>query len=227
MTTKMPHKSPRPNRRDIERYRRFAEAYLDISNRETYLKADRAAVKAGYSMSYSFHRAYELLGRVGVQNEMQRIRDARLISSTIATPEEILEALTQQLRTLPNELVDKETGELLPLNHMTRDQTQAIAGIKIKRRIYECNGDPVTEDSLDYKLVDRVKVAEILGRHHGMFEKGSRKKPGEANGRLVAYPLDELTLEEWQTQVAAIMAGSEEVQKRPALPDLPDSTSIP
>jgi phage terminase small subunit len=117
-----PTKTPRPNRRDIERYHRFAEAYLDISNPETYLKADRSAVKTGYSKSFAYHRGYELLGRVGVQDEMKRIRDARLKSSTIATSEEVLEALTQQLRTLPNELVDKETGELLPLSKMTRDQ---------------------------------------------------------------------------------------------------------
>jgi hypothetical protein len=89
----------------------------------------------------------------------------------------------------------------------------------VKRRAYESDRDPVTEDSLDYKLVDRVKVAEILGRHHGIFEKGNLQKPGEGNGRLVAYPLDELTLEEWQAQVLIIMAGSKQGQQCPILSD--------
>lgn len=226
MPAKKPNKPSRPNLRDRERYRRFVEAYLNISNQETYLKADRSAVKAGYSKSYAFHRGYELLGRVGVQDEMKRIREARLKSSTIATPEEILEALTQQLRVTPDELADKETGELIPLHKMSRYQAQAISGIKVKRRTYESDGDPVTEDTIEYKLTDRLKAAEMLARHHGIFERDNRQKSPEPGAqRLVAFPLSELTLEEWQRQVVAIMAGSKQVQNYPALPESPDSTS--
>jgi phage terminase small subunit len=207
MATQKLHKNPRPNRRDIERYRRFAEAYLDLSNPETYLKADRSAAKAGYSQSYAFHRGYELLSRVGVQKEIKRIRDARMTLSTIATPEEILESLTQQLRTLPNELVNQETGDLIPLKDMTRDQAQAIAGVKETRKVAASGDDVTTETKLEYKLVDRQKAAEMLAKHHGLYEKDNeQQKPAEGTVKLVMMPTGDLTLEEWTRQVEALNA---------------------
>jgi phage terminase small subunit len=215
-------KTSRPNRRDKERYRRFAEAYLDIGNPETYLKAKPSAIIAGYSKSYAHGRSYELLDRVGVQKEIKQIRDSRFKRSTIATPEEVLEALTQQLRTLPNELVNPMTGDLISLKDMTRDQAAAIAAYKVKQRTYQKGETPVTEDTIEYKLVDRLKAAEMLARHHGIFEKRSQQKPSSENASLVAYPSGELTLEEWQAQVVAILAGAKQVQNPTAPKQLPD-----
>jgi phage terminase small subunit len=207
----------RAHRRDQIRQRMFAEAYLDISNPETYLKCGPSARKAGYSESYAKGRSHELLGRVGIQSEFKRLRYQRLKHSTIATPEEILETLTTQIRTLPNELMD-DKGTLIPLNQLDRDKAQAIAGLKFKRRTYVQDDEPVTEDTIEYKLVDRQKAAEMLGKHHGIFEKDNRQKAEAGSVRLVAYPLGELTLEEWQSQVMVIMASVHQAQPCQALP---------
>ena len=205
MPKKMPRKSSRPNRRDKERYRRFAKAYLDLSNLETYLKCEGAAKKAGYSESFARSRSYELLGRVGVQQEMKRIREDRLKRSTIASPEEILETLTSQLRTLPNELVD-ENGELIALNKLTRDQAQAIAGYKETSRVIAAGDDVITETKREYKLVDRQKAAEMLAKHHGLFEKDIKQQKSDEPARFVMMPSGDLTLEEWTRQVEALNA---------------------
>jgi hypothetical protein len=143
---------------------------------------------------------------------MRRIRDDRLKRSTIASPEEILEALTLQMRTLPNELVDRMTGCFIPLKDMTRDQAQAIAGFKFKRRTYESNGNLVVEDTIEYKLVDRLRAADMLAKHHGLYDKDNQQKAVE-NQHLVAYPVGEMTLEEWQRQALIILE-----QARAALP---------
>jgi hypothetical protein len=74
------------------------------------------------------------------------------------------------------------------------------------------------------QLIDRLKAAEMLGRHHRIFERRTRQKASGENTRLVAYPLGELTLEEWQAQVLVIMAGSQQAQNRPALLGLQDPT---
>ena len=222
MIEKKSSKPSRPNHRDRERYRRFAEAYLALG-RETFLNAEKSALKAGYSVSYAHGRSYELLDRVGVQSEFRRIRERRAKLSTIASPEEVLETLTTVLRTLPNGLMD-ESGDLIPLKKLTADQAQMVAGFKHKSRTYAEGDTPVTEDTVEYRLVDRLKAAEMIGRHHGIFEKDNHQKPSSDNTRLVAYPLSELSLEEWQAQVVVIMGGTEHAEKRPALLGLQDPT---
>ena len=210
----------RHNRRDRERYRRFAEAYLALG-RETFLNAEKSALKAGYSQSYAHGRSYELLDKVGIQAEFVRIREHRARLSTIASPEEVLETLTVILRTLPNELVD-ENGKLVPLNKLSRDQAQMITGYKTKRRTFDTEDGPVTESTIEYKLADRLRAAEIIGRHHGIFEVDNRQKADASDKRLVAYPLGDLTLEEWQAQVVVIMAGAKQAQSPTALLEVPD-----
>jgi hypothetical protein len=126
--------------------------------------------------------------------------------------------LTAVVRTLPNELMD-EAGNLIPLNKLTRDQAQMIAGYKHKQRSVDTDDGPVTEDTIEYKLTDRLKAAEMIGRHHGIFEKDNRQKPSGENTRLVAYPLGEMSLEQWQAQVIVIMAGAHQARPCPVLPE--------
>jgi phage terminase small subunit len=199
-------KTARPNRRDKERYRLFVQAYLDLSNPKTYLKAKPSAILAGYSKSYAHGRSYELLDRVGIQNEMKRVRDARLKLSTIATAEEILESISQQLRMLPNKLVG-EDGALIPLHKLSRDQAAAIANFKDTKRIIKSGNDVITETRREYRLIDRLKAAEMLGRHHGLFKKGHKQqKPPDVPIKLVAMPSGDLTLAEWTQQVEELNA---------------------
>ncbi len=210
---------PRGHRYKNARYRAFAEAYLDIGNPETYLKALPSAIKAGWSEGWSRGHSYKLVDKVGIQDEFKRIRDRRRRMSTIASPEEILEALTAVVRTLPNELVDSD-GNLVPLNKLTRDQAQLIAGYKTKRRTQHTDDGPVTEDSIEYKLTDRLKAAEMIGRNLGIFEKDNRQQAPNTNLTLVAYPTGDLTLEQWQDQVMAVLAGAGHAQADTKLPAL-------
>jgi hypothetical protein len=207
------HKPQKGRRRDDLRYQLFAEAYLDISNRNTYLKAMQSALKAGYSESYAKHHSYKLVDQRGVQGWMRRIRNARLRHSTIATPEEILETLTQQLRTLPNELVD-ENGVPIPLNKLSRDQSQAIAGFKFKRRtIPQGEEAPIIEDTVEYKLTDRLVSAEKLAKYHGLFDRDNRQKAPALLQALVAFPTGEMSLEEWQKQATVILKTQEKEER--------------
>jgi phage terminase small subunit len=199
-------KNARPNRRDLERYRRFVEAYLDISNPRSYLKAKPSAILAGYSKSYAHGRSYELLDKVGIQNEMKRVRDARLNSSTIATPVEILESISQQLRMLPNALVG-EDGELIPIHQLSRDQAAAIANFKDTKRIIKSGKNVITETRREYRLIDRLKAAEMLAKYHGLFKRERKQQtPPDNPVKLVAMPCGEMTLAEWTRQVEELNA---------------------
>lgn len=214
MSTNKTRKASRPNRRDFERYEAFAHAYLAVGQ-PTYLNAEKSAEATGYGRGYCRAKAYQLLGRVGVQEAMHRIRTERAKLSTIASPEEVLEVLTTQMRCLPNKLY-AEDGSLVPGHKMTDEQAQAVTNIREKTRTIATGEDVITEKTLEYKLVDRQKAAEIIGRHHGIFEKDNEQnKPDLAPIKLVAMPSGPMSLEEWTRQAQAILNGgkTEQLQK--------------
>jgi phage terminase small subunit len=101
------------NKEERQRYEAFAAAYLAVGQ-VTYLHPFKAAIAAGYSEKTAESYASKLPRRPVIQQIMQRIRDERIASSTIATPGEVLEVLTSQLRALPDRLVD-EHGNFIPL----------------------------------------------------------------------------------------------------------------
>lgn len=203
MPKKIQRKPSRPNRRDLARYEAFANAYLAVGQ-PTYLNAERSAIQAGYKNTYAEHRGYELLGRVGVQEVMRRLRDERAKLSTIAGPVEVLETLTAQMRMLPNKLMTN--GELIPLDEMTVEQAHAIAGAKTSTKTIQAGDDTITETRIEYKFMDRQKAAVELGKHHGLFEKDNRQQKPDTSQPLVLMTAKPLTLKEWTEQAEALQA---------------------
>lgn len=203
MTTKPKRKPPtrkpplRPNKRDRERFRLFAEAYLAVGQ-PTYLNAMQSAIAAGYSEATAKGSSYRLLDNAGIQGEMKRLRDSRSKLSTIATPAEILEVLTTQMRVLPNKLMDG--GELIPLDKLDDQTAHAIAGAKTKTRTIQAGEDTITEVTLEYKLVDRTRCAVELAKHHGLFEKDNEQQKPDVPPPLVLMTDKPLTLAEWAEQ---------------------------
>jgi hypothetical protein len=139
---------------------------------------------------------------------MERIRDLRLKRSTIMSPEELLEALTSESRTLITDLVD-DTGKVIPLNRMTREQARAIAGVKIKTRTYLVDDEEVTEVTIEYKLTDRQKAKDMLGRWLGLYEKDNKQQAPTDAPKFVLMPSGDLTLLEWSQQVEELNAAAE------------------
>jgi phage terminase small subunit len=195
-------KTPRPNRRDKERYRLFAAAYLAVGT-PTYLNCEKSALAAGYGPGTARGASYKLLDNVGIRQEMKQLRDARAERSTIATPAEVLEVLTAQMRMLPNKLM--ENGELIALDKMTTEQAHAIAGAKTTTKTIQAGDDTITEVRLEYKLVDRQKAAIELAKHHGLFEKDNEQQKPDAQP-LVLMTAKPLTLAEWTEQANELQA---------------------
>jgi phage terminase small subunit len=201
-----------------ERYRMFAEAYLDVANPDTYLNIYKSAQAAGYCKAYCLGSSYRLLQKPGVQAEIEHIKSQRKGNPNIMTAEEVLETLTTQIRVLPNQLLG-ENGELIPLNKLTDRTAQAIAGFEQIDRIIPGEDDnPTTERRMKYKLVDRQKSLEMMGRHHGLFDKDNRQKTEATVQALVAFPMGNISLEDWQRQTLAILAQSEADKAKAATP---------
>jgi phage terminase small subunit len=201
-----PHRTPRPNRRDLLRYRKFAEAFSAFGS-PTFQVAMSSAIAAGYTESYARSYGSKLCDRPGVQKEMERIRHLRLKRSTIMSPEELLETLTTEARTLPNELVDG-AGKILPLHQMSRQQAHAIAGVEYKTSA-SSDGEKVQE-TVKYKLIDRQKSKEMLMKFHGLYKVDNEQQKDETPRVLVAFPSGPMSLEAWQEQAVAILKAQKE-----------------
>jgi len=205
MSTK---KTPKPHRskaRDRTRQIEFARAYLAVGQR-TYLNAERSAIAAGYSKKNAHANSYKLLDKIGVMEEMRRLREQRAARSTICTPEEVLEILSAQARTTPECFVDGQ-GAVIPLKAGEKNRAHAVASIEETTRTIAKGDDVVVERKFKYKLVDRTKALEILAKHHGLFEKDNEQsKPDPMPLQLVCMPSGPLTLAEWTAQVQELKA---------------------
>lgn len=206
----------KPYRRDILRQTAFARHYLAFGT-PTFQNQTAAALAAGYSETYAKTQSHLLPDRKTVQAEMKRIRDSRAKRSTIASPEEVLETVSMVMRTPPSELFDKDTGELIALNKLPKEAAQLVAGFKFKTRITPVkDGEPVVEHTTEYKITDRLKAADMLAKHHGLYEEDNRQKTPDGPALIVAYPTANITIEEWQSQVLTIMQQAHGSQPNPA-----------
>lgn len=204
MSIKKHRKPSRPNSRDRERYRRFAMAYLDLG-RPTFLNATKSAEAAGYGPGTIKGHAHELVAKSGIQAEMKRLRDERAKMSTICSPVEVLEILSAQARTTPDVFVD-EHGAVIPLKAGEKDRAAAVAGFKETTRTIDSGEDVITKRKIEYKLINRTKAAELLAKHHGLFEKDNEQQKPDVPVHFVAMPTGDMTLEEWTRQVEVLNA---------------------
>lgn len=139
-----------------------------------YLKdfsAMAAAIRAGYAYSTAknasewIHPDHPKKPRLRQRiDELMARKSARLGVSR----ERIIDELAKILFCAPERLIDFETGEVR--KDAAPEDLAAIAGIKVKDGKY-------TEREV--KLHDKLRAAEMLGRHIGMFDDKARREEGE------------------------------------------------
>lgn len=183
-------------RRYTEKRREFARHYLAVG-KKTYMNAMASAIAAGYSRTTAQGVGHRLLDCPVVQEEMRRIREQRVKRSTIASPEEVLEAVTLVLRADPRTLFDG--GRAVQPDALPRETAAAVSAVKLIR-------GPAGE-TCEYRLADRLRAAELLCKHHGLFATDNLQRGmAEAAVKLVGLPTEDLSLEEWQRIAAKTLA---------------------
>jgi phage terminase small subunit len=200
------------------RYRAFAEAFLNAADSVTFLNSFQSALAAGYSHHYAGSTSYKMTEIPGIKREIEAIRAAVAENPDIATAEEVLKVLSMQLRVLPNKLFDEETKEHINPGEMTDAQSQALAGYKITRRVIPAqgeDGEPAIETRYDFKLIDRQKAAELLGRWWGIWERDNKQRQPTTPQQLVCFPTATLTLQEWQEQALKILDAQDKAKAIP------------
>ncbi len=145
------------------RHQRFAEEYLRDLN------GAQAAIRAGYSPNGANVTGSQLLAHPSVASAVAAAQSARLERTRVDADRVVLE-LARLAYMDPRDLFD-ETGKPKPLHALSAGQAAAVAQID-----FDSEGNVKR-----YKLTDKARCLELLGRHTGIFEIDNRQRSVRAS----------------------------------------------
>lgn len=136
--------------------KRFIEEYL------VDLNATQAAIRAGYSPATASEQGARMLGNVNIKGEIDRQLAERSKRTGISADRVIREMAKIAFANI-SDVVDLTTGQAR--TDAARDDLAAVQQIKVRRSETEAGVAIET----DVRLADKLKAAELLGKHLGMF----------------------------------------------------------
>ena len=150
--------------------------------------ATQAAIEAGYSVRTA-----------GVQGAgiLKRPEVAAYVRHHKATSTEITgissEQITKELKSIALSNVadftrlDDEGNLQVDFSRATREQLAAVSSVKTKHRtIYDNRGNAIaTEQQSEFKLWDKLRAAELLGKDLGMFKEPEQRVVVDVADRLL------------------------------------------
>lgn len=132
-----------------------------------------ACIEAGHSAASARTTAPRLLRKAAVVEYLAEQRSARATKTEVGQGH-----ITQELSKLAFSNVEDFTRldadglRRVDFSTATRDQLAAVTSIKNKKRTsYNKDGEVLgVEEDTEFKLADKYRGLELLGRHLGMFE---------------------------------------------------------
>jgi phage terminase small subunit len=154
--------SPRPL---TARQRRFAEEYL------CDLNATAAAKRAGYSAHTASVIGYELTHHPEVAAVIEQLKAERA-ARLKCTADRVLEELAALGFSDIRHYGITHEGQLKRTPGAPNEASRAIQSMKRKVIAVTENGNEekqITESAVEFKLYDKVRALELIGKHLGMF----------------------------------------------------------
>jgi phage terminase small subunit len=129
--------------------------------------ATQAAIRAEYSPRTAKEIGYENLTKPHLQDRIAELQLQNIDASKkgdIATPEEILRALTMDHRFNPKRLFD-ENGEMLPIPELPDEIALSLAGYEVVKT-YRKGEDGEFEPQYrhKYKFPDKSRVRDLMAK---------------------------------------------------------------
>lgn len=158
------------------------------------LNATQAAIRSGYSESTARQIGGENLTKPAIKKYVQNLMDVRARRLQI-TADEVLVRLDKMSRASVKDLFDG-ADKPLRVSEWDDDFAQAVNGIKFtKQRSPDSEAEnPIYDDVVDVKLVDKKGVTELLGKHLKLFTdkvEHSGEIDGEVTNRVVIQFTDD------------------------------------
>ncbi|WP_299083186.1 terminase small subunit [uncultured Paraglaciecola sp.] len=147
------------------RQKRFCEEYI------VDLNATQAAIRAGYSKRTAGVQAHDLLKKPEIQAIISTLQDDRSKRTQI-TADRVLEELGKIGFADIRKAFGDQNTVLLP-GDMDDDIAGALVGMEVTTRPsgeYDENDRPIMENVHKFRLADKVRGLELLGRHLLLFK---------------------------------------------------------
>lgn len=141
--------------------KRFIDEYL------IDLNATQAAIRAGYSPDSAKEIASENLTKPNIADAIAKAMALRSRRTGINQDRVLLE-LAKIAFLNPVDVINMDSATII--DEASRDDTAAIASVKVKRIPTE-DGD-ITEREV--KTYDKIKALELLGKHLSLWDKSDR-----------------------------------------------------
>jgi len=135
---------------------RFIEEYL------IDLNATQAAIRAGYSPKTAHEQGAQLLAKISIREAIDKAIAERSRRTGI-TQDRVLRELAKVAFVNATDIINMDDAAIR--DDANRDDTAAIAGVKVKRIPTEA-GEIIERE---VKIYDKIKALELLGKHLGMF----------------------------------------------------------
>lgn len=165
-----------------DKYRVFADAVLDGKSNT------QAAIDAGFAVGSAAVTAYRIINRPEVQAYIAAKR-AKITEKAEYSAAE----WQRELRALAHSNIQDFTrlnsdGDLeVDFSNASRDQLRAVQGVKVKKRkIYDNRGNVVGEEHhSEFRLWDKLRAAELLGKHAGFLQEPEQRVVVDVADRLL------------------------------------------
>ena len=135
------------------------------------LNATQAAVRAGYSKKTANQHGPRLLVNVGIQEAIQEYREELTQNGKIATPEEILEGYTRDIRFDPRKLFN-ENGRPKGIHELDDDTAQSLLGYRINESIIikdNSGQKTIFRRTYEFKFPNKRCCRDSLAKHFGLI----------------------------------------------------------
>ena len=126
-----------------------------------------AAIRAGYSPRTAGVQAHDLLKRPKIALAIQQ-QTALLIAARTATAAQVLETVSAWVLADPRQYM-RPDGSLKSLSELTPQESAALQSFDIVSGNVD-SGDGGRDRIARYKLVDKVRAADILAKYHGLAQ---------------------------------------------------------
>lgn len=155
-----------------EKQKRFVEEYL------VDLNATQAAIRAGYSAKTADRIGPELLGKTCVSEAIQAAREEQT-KRTNVTADRVIQEYAKIAFFDPRKLF-MDNGAPKEICSLDDDTAAALAGLDVLEE-YEGSGEnrEFVGYTKKYKISDKLRALEALGKHLGLFDSTKENTDGE------------------------------------------------
>jgi len=173
-----------------DKQQRFCEEYL------IDLNATQAALRAGYSKKSARSKASQLLTKVNIQNEIQKLKSERSERVQIEADSVVKELAKIAFSNIHDYLTVDDNGNVFLKNFIEIDINKLAAIESIKTNTTKNKDESREHTTTQFKLHSKLKALEQLGRHLGIYEKDNAESQPIPTTKT-------LTLEEMKERIRA------------------------